>query len=129
MPLEIDQGFANPRDRRDDGGALADLLRLQGGIAELFGIEFQGCRDCGGLIPEIVTGLHQSVGHRAIDHAGVEVTIAVMVGEPLAERTLARGRGPIDGDNHENSAPSERIIGIKSGKLVAMKAVSSTVTG
>ena len=30
---------------------------------------------------------------------------------------------------HENSAPSERIIGMKSGKLVAMKAVSSTFTG
>ena len=30
---------------------------------------------------------------------------------------------------HENSAPSPRIIGMKSGKLVAMKAVSSTFTG
>ena len=29
----------------------------------------------------------------------------------------------------ENSAPSPRIIGMKSGKLVAMKAVSSTLTG
>ena len=31
--------------------------------------------------------------------------------------------------SYENSAPSPRIIGIKSGKLVAMKAVSSTFTG
>src|SRR6185437_294231 len=30
---------------------------------------------------------------------------------------------------HENAAPSLRIIGMKSGKLVAMKLVSSTLTG
>ncbi|MGY3287511.1 hypothetical protein ACVWWP_000578 [Bradyrhizobium sp. LM3.6] len=74
-------------------------------------------------------GLHQRIGYRAIDHAGIEVTVAVMVGKTLAERALARRRGPVDGDDHENSAPSERIIGMKSGKLVAMKAVSSMVTG
>ena len=34
-----------------------------------------------------------------------------------------------EGLAHENSAPSVRIIGMKSGKLVAMKAVSSTLTG
>ena len=39
-----------------------------------------------------------------------------MMGEALAERALARGRGSVDGDDHENSAPSERIIGMKSGK-------------
>src|SRR5579871_6668914 len=31
--------------------------------------------------------------------------------------------------DHANSAPSARIIGMKSGKLVAIKAVSSTLTG
>src|SRR5665213_1491752 len=48
--------------------------------------------------------------------------------ECVEQRVAAEGcthRAP----PHENSAPSPRIIGMKSGKLVAMKAVSSTLTG
>ena len=66
---------------------------------------------------------------RAIDQPGVEMAIAVMGGEALAERAFAGGRGSVDRDNHANSAPSLCIIGTKSGKLVAMNAVSSTFTG
>src|SRR4051794_16444155 len=56
------------------------------------------------------------------------VGIHVLQQEPLLFRgssaDLNSWRRP-----HENSAPRARIIGMKSGKLVAMKAVSSTLTG
>src|SRR4029077_17841411 len=42
----------------------------------------------------------------------------------LHGRRLQSSRSP-----HENSAPIARIIGMKSGNEVAMKAVSSTLTG
>ncbi len=86
-------------------------------------------RDGAGLVGQFGAGIQQRLGDRAVDHAGIEMAIAVMCGEPLAERALAGGGRSVDGDDHENSAPSARIIGMKSGKLVAMKAVSSTLTG
>ena len=98
-------------------------------MAEFFGIERHRDRHRARLVGEIKTLIQQRLRHRAINHAGVEVAIAVMMGEPFAERALAGCRRSVDGDDHENSAPSERIIGMKSGKLVAMKAVSSTLTG
>ena len=33
--------------------------------------------------------VEQRLGHRAVDHAGIEVTIAVMRGQSLAERAFA----------------------------------------
>src|SRR5215472_11995602 len=67
--------------------------------------------------------------HRAIDQPGVEVAQAIVGGKPLAERPLARGRRPVDGDDHERSAPRARIKAEKLGKLVAIMAASSTRTG
>ncbi|CKZ57524.1 Uncharacterised protein [Mycobacterium tuberculosis] len=52
-----------------------------------------------------------------------------MMGEALAERTFSGSRRTVDGDDHEKSAPRPRIIGMKSGKLVAMNPVSSIFTG
>ena len=98
-------------------------------MSEFFRIELHGKRHRPRLVGEVKTLVQQRLRHRAINHAGVEVAVAVMMGEPLAERALAGCRRSVDGDDHENSAPSERIIGMKSGKLVAMKAVSSTLTG
>ena len=43
--------------------------------------------------------------------------------------TLPHARGAVDGDDHDRSAPSERINSTKPGKLVAMKAESSMRTG
>src|SRR6185312_5812251 len=152
--------------RGNHRGGLADRLTLQHRIAELFGVEFQRGSDRLGFIGQVCAGIEQRLGHRAVDHAGIEVTIAVMTGEPLAERALAGGGRSVDGDDHAhpmlwlygargprrghlgastaasrlmfrspsalphaNAAPSPRIIGMKSGKLVAMKLVSSTRTG
>ena len=81
------------------------------------------------LVAQVDAGIQQRLRHRAIDHPGIEMAIAVMVGKPFSQRALSRCGRSVDGDDHENSAPSARIIGMKSGKLVAMKAVSSTLTG
>ncbi len=81
------------------------------------------------LIGERCPGLEQRMGNRAIEQARVEMAKAIMGGEPLAERALARRGRTIDGDDHDSTAPSPRIMPAKSGKLVAMKAVSSAVTG
>src|SRR5262249_62383970 len=105
------------------------LLALEEGGAEGFGIKRKRGRDREYLVVKVSAGLQHGIGHRAIDHPGIEMAIAVVPGEKLAERALSRRRRSVDRDDHENSAPSERIIGMKSGKLVAMKAVSSTLTG
>src|SRR5436305_1185442 len=76
-----------------------------------------------------VASIQHGLRHAAVDQPGVEVPQAVMRGEPLAERPLPRGRRPVDGDDHERSAPRARIRGGKPGKLVAMIAASSTRTG
>ena len=76
-----------------------------------------------------MAGVEHRLRHRAIEQPGVEMAKPVVRGEPLAERALAGSGRSVDGDDHEKSAPSERIIATKSGKLVAMKAASSTLTG
>ena len=80
-------------------------------------------------IIEPLAGLDQRHRHRPVDQPGIEVPQPVMGGEPLAERALSGGRRSVDGDDHEQSAPSARIIGTKLGKLVAMNELSSTPTG
>lgn len=94
LPLEVDQDLADPGDRRDDRGAPAGLLGLQRGIAELFGVELQRGLHRRRLVAKIVAGLHERIGHRAVDHAGIQVAIAVMMGETLAERPLPEAAGP-----------------------------------
>src|SRR5262249_60128496 len=74
-------------------------------------------------------GIEKALRHSAVDRPGVGVAKAIVGGELLAERALARGRRPVDGDDHERSAPRPRIREEKPGKLVAMMAASSTRTG
>src|SRR5690606_24847213 len=97
--------------------------------AEFLRIELKRGRDRVRLIRRIHAGVEQGLGDRAIDHAGVEMTKVIVRGKPLAEGALTRSGRPVDGDDHAKSAPSRCIIGTKSGKLVAMKAMSSTLTG
>src|SRR5213079_3378780 len=129
LSLKINQCAPHPRDCRDHGCGIPHLLRFQYGIAKLFGIELKRGSHRERLVRQIGARIEQRLCDSAIDHAGIEVTISVMMGEALAERALAGGGRPIDGNNHENSAPSARIIGMKSGNEVAMNAVSSTFTG
>jgi hypothetical protein len=100
MPLKIHQHLPHPRKRRDHRGGLADDLALQHRISEFFGVEFHrgGDREC--LNGQVGAGIEQRLGHRAIDHAGIEVAIAVVVSKPLAERALAGSGRSVDGDDH-----------------------------
>src|ERR1051326_1831595 len=112
-------------------------------------------RACAGAVVKRRAFVEQRLRDRAVEQAGVEVAQSVMGGEMLAERPLAGRGGPVDRDDHaissptgegvvarkrgdgrgepriahDNSPPSERISSTKPGKLVAMKAASSTCTG
>ena len=68
--------------------------RLERGFVEARRIERLGGGDRGGLVVRAAAGIEQRFGHRAIDQPGVEMAQAVMRGEPLAERALARAAGP-----------------------------------
>ena len=102
---------------------------LERGLVEARRIERLGGGDRGGYIVRTASGIEQRFGHRAVDQPGIEMAQAVMRRQPLAERAFARCRRSIDGDDHDKSAPSERISSTKPGKLVAMKAESSMRTG
>lgn len=127
--LEFDQYGPHLGDCGDDGGGCANLMRFQRRIVEGRGVEVLRGADRGGLVFKVYAPADQGISNSAIDHAGIEMMVAVVRGQPLGECPLAGGRRSVDRDNHEKSAPSARIIGMKSGKLVAMKAVSSTLTG
>src|SRR5262249_61533320 len=73
--------------------------------------------------------VEHGLGDRAIDQPGIEMAQPVVSGEALRHRALARRRRSVDGDDHAISAPRVRIIATNPGKLVAMNAVSSTLTG
>ena len=68
----------------------------------------------------------------AVEQAGVEMRHVEMSRQAARERALAGGRRPVDGDQHgahEKVAPSFSSAGRKVGKLVAIIAASSMVTG
>src|SRR5487761_2116461 len=127
--LEGKQRSTHLGDSRDYRGRLAYFVGFERGLVDTRRIERLGGGNGGGLVVRAAAGIEHGLGHRAVDQPGVEMAKAVMCRELLAERTFARGRRPIDGDNHEKSAPSERISSTKPGKLVAMKAESSMRTG
>src|SRR4051794_25808380 len=88
-------------------------------MAEFFGVQRQRRGDRNHLVSEIGPGIQQRLGHGAVDHAGIEMTIAVMRGQSLAERALTGGGGSIDGDDHENSgAARARRSGRSSVKML-----------
>ena len=106
LPLKIDKYFPDLGNCRDHRGRVAHFLGFQDRIAELFGIEFHGGGNGQRLIAQVGTRLQQGIGDRAIDHAGIEVAVAVVVSQPLAERALARCRGTVDGDDHAYPGPA-----------------------
>ena len=127
---KLEQRGAHLGDRRDDRGRLADVVALQRGLVELRRIDAPSRRRSrASRVGRLMAGIEQRLRHRAIEQPGVEMAQAVMRGELLAERALAGGRRSVDGDDHERSAPRRRISSVKPGKLVAMKAASSTPTG
>src|SRR5690606_33648159 len=69
----------------------------------------------------------------AVEQAGVEMGEAEVRGEGAADGTLAGGGWAVDGDGEGHQpvslAPRQRMSSTKLGKLVAMVAASSIVTG
>src|SRR5262245_1615190 len=129
IALKRQHRLAHLGDGRDQRSRLAHRLALERRLVETAGIERLGGGHGTRAIFRGAAGIEQSLRHRAVDQAGVEMAQAIVGGEPLAERPLARGRRPVDGDDHERSAPRPRIKAEKPGKLVAMMAASSTRTG
>ena len=127
--MERDQRATHLRNGRDDRGRLADAMTFQNVRIEIIRIERMRRRDRMFLVIERLSGIEQCLGDRAVNQPGVEMAQPEMLREPPAERALAGRRRSVDGDDHEYSAPSPRIIGTKLGKLVAMNEVSSTPTG
>src|SRR5215472_10058621 len=104
-------------------------MAFQRGFVELAGIEGPRCRGRTRRVVETVAGVEHRLRDRPVEQPGVEMPQPVMGGEAFAERPLAGSCRTVDGDDHEKSPPSARIRSAKPGKLVAMKAASSTVTG
>gem|GEM_PF-4889061 len=100
-------------------------------------------RDCTNqrIEPFVFSQYRRLFEHRAASFvAGRQLKRIDKVGECGSQRSA--GLNPVDGlgepcmlhripsaTGYENSAPSPRIIGMNVGKLVAMNAVSSTLTG
>src|SRR5215467_8235985 len=127
--LKRQHRLAHLGDGRDQRSRRAHRLALERRLVETGGIDRLGGGHRARAIVGGVAGIEQGFRHRAVDQPGVEVAQAIVGGELLAERPLARGRRPVDRDDHERSAPSPHIKAEKPGKLVAMMAASSTRTG
>ena len=63
----------------------------------------------GGLVVEIAVLGDQGGGDGAIEEAGVEMGQAVVRSYSARDGALARGRGPVDGDDHPKAAASPRL--------------------
>src|ERR1039458_868835 len=129
IALEGQQRRAHLGDGGDHRSRLAHRMGLEGEFIEARRVERLGGGNRGGFVVRAAASIEHALRHRAIDQPGVEMAQSVMRGQPFAERALARGRRSVDGDDHDRSAPSERISSTKPGKLVAMKAPSSMRTG
>ncbi len=135
IPLECEQGGADARDGGDRrgrgvGGGSSQIVPIQVPGPKLAGRTFR-CRGIGG----IATGIQDEAADRAIQQAGVEMGQAERVCQPTRQRALAGRRRTVDRNDRPGrhaaarSAPAWFIRATKPGKLVSMKAPSSTVTG
>src|SRR6185437_10315920 len=112
-------------DRRGRGHGLC----LQCIFVEFFRIE-RGSRGRG--VDRIVgrmAGIEHRLGDGPIEQSRIQVMQAVMRGDPARQRAFARGGRAVDGDDQDTSAPSEVISSTNPGKLVAINAPSSILTG
>src|SRR5215831_2480516 len=114
---------------RDDGSGLAGRMAFERGFVELGRIEGLRRSDRSRDIIELVARVKHRLRHRAIEQPGIEMPQPVMGCEALPKGSLAGRRRTVDGDDHSRSPPSPRMRSAKPGKLVAMKAASSTLTG
>ena len=139
VALLFDQDAPHARDDRHLRGRLADRMRRQHGAVELRQIDLAR-RGLGGRgVVQRQAVRQQRMRDGAVGQAGVEMVEVIVVGKPARQRALAGAGGPVDGDDQRPftrpasmtsiSAPSPAISPMNSGKLVAIIAWSSMVTG
>src|SRR6185312_5359247 len=112
-------------DRRGRGHGLC----LQCIFVEFFRIE-RGSRGRG--VDRIVgrmAGIEHRLGDGPVEQSRIQVMQAVMRGHPARQRALARRGRAVDGDDQDTSAPTDLISSTNPGKLVAINAPSSILTG
>ena len=129
---------------RGDRLVFSNGILILGGLAALLILLFGGATHA--LIPLYAVGVFVSftlsqasmvrrwLSRRlAVKPARFENREAVALRKTPRQRTLARGRGPVDGDDHDRASamapPSAFIAAAKPGKLVAIVAPSSMRTG
>src|SRR5262249_28086786 len=80
-------------------------------------------------IVERMVVVEHRLRHCPVEQARIEMAQAEMIRQPPGDGAFAGGGRAVDGDDHCRFAPSARSMSTKPGKLVAMKPVSSPVTG
>ena len=126
--LQCDQSRPHLRNGRDDRRGFRHLVRFQvvfRKAGRIVGLRRSYRRS---LVVEPADLQHREAD-APVEQAAVEMPIAVMGSETLGDGALAGSGRAVDGDDHDNSAPSPRINSTKPGKLVAINAASSTPTG
>ncbi len=104
----------------DDRGRLGHIAPAQLRLVEIGEGEAARRADRGRPVGEIVALVEQRPRGRPIEQSRIEMRQAEMRGEPARQSALARCRGAVDGDDHENCAPRRSISALKAGKLVAI---------
>jgi hypothetical protein len=100
IPLEGQERGPHLRNGGNQRGRLADGLAPQRLFIEAGRIErARGGNRPGGVV-EPMAAVEERLGDRAIEQAAVEMAQPEMSRQPLAERALAGGGRPVDGNDH-----------------------------
>src|SRR5215467_9774107 len=137
IPLQVEQGAPNARDRRDDRSSRRDCFAPQPRVRGQPRTDKPGSSCCGHGIGRVAPLLQNEKCRRPVKRSGVEVGETEMLSKAAGKRALAGGRGPVDRDDEGPShhaalpiaPPSPFIRPRKPGKLVAIGAASSMHTG
>src|SRR5262249_23372422 len=100
IALESEERGPDLRESGNDRGGLADRVALEDFFVKTIGVKPPRDRDRALDIIQSMPGIDQPLSHCAVDQPSVEVAKPVVGGEPLAERSLAGSRRPVDGDDH-----------------------------
>src|SRR5690606_15723814 len=142
IALKMENGRPYLRHHGNEGGRLTGLCRADcllvatGNIKRICG--GKGCR----LVGRVTAPRSNALANRPVERARIEIGEAVMSGEAARQRALAGGGRPVHRNDDALSArpfthrscptifaPRPRMRWVKSGKLVAIIAPSSIVTG
>src|SRR6185295_2736422 len=132
LALETEQRFPDFEVGGDDRSGRRDILGPQILLMHEIGLEPARCCECGRFILWILARLEHRKPDHAVEGSRIEEMKIVAPRQRPGERALAGRRGSIDRDDHGQGSmrqPMPFISVAKCGKLVAMVAPSSTLTG